>query len=226
MTPSIRVLIVDDHPIVREGLRTLLADVADIAIVGEAANGQAAVEQAAALRPDVVLMDLALPEMDGIQATEQVRSVSPGSHVLALTSFADDQHVSGAIQAGAIGYLLKDVLKPDLLQAIRLAAQGQPTLHPIAQRYLMRQMSAPAPRSHLDELTERERDVLRLIGGGCSNKEIAAVLHLTEGTIKGYVSTILAKLGVADRTQAALYAVRQGLVNDADEWRMTHSPSG
>lgn len=217
MTQSIRVLIVDDHPMVREGLRTLLADVNDITIVGEAATGLAAIQQTTALQPDVVLMDLALPELDGIQATARLRELRPAPQVLALTSFADDQHVRQAIQAGAIGYLLKDVLKPALLQAIRAAAQGQPTLHPIAQRMLIRQMHAPEPHSALTELTERERDVLRLIGSGYSNKQIAGALHLTEGTVKGYVSAILAKLGVADRTQAALYAVKQGLVLITDE---------
>lgn len=217
MAQSIRVLIVDDHPIVREGLRTLLSDVADLIVVGAATTGAEAVRLAQALRPDVVLMDLVMPELDGIQATAQVRAISPASQVLVLTSFVDDGRVSKAIQAGAIGYLLKDVLKPDLLEAIRAAARGQPTLHPIAQRSLMRQVVMPTSRSRLDQLTERELDVLRLIGSGRSNREIAGTLHLTEGTIKGYVSTILAKLDVADRTQAALYAVRHGLVEWAYE---------
>jgi NarL family two-component system response regulator LiaR len=152
--------------------------------------------------------------MDGIQAMQGIRQVSPSSRVLVLTSFGDNQHVRDAIQAGAVGYLLKDVLRADLLRAIHAAAQGQPTLHPEAQRQLMRQVITPA-RSLLDDLTPREPDVLRLIVRGQSNKEIAATLHITEGTIKGYVSTILAKLGVADRTQAALYAIKYDMRADA-----------
>jgi DNA-binding NarL/FixJ family response regulator len=212
MTPPIRVLIVDDHEIVREGLQTLLSEEADILVVGQAANGSEALAQAAATRPDVILMDLVMPEMDGIQATAQVRRAQPASQVLVLTSFVGDQRVRDAMQAGAIGYLMKDVLKSDLLHAIRQAAQGKPTLHAEAQSALIRQAMAttPSPPPHA-ELTERERDVLALIAQGKSNKEIAAALHLTEGTVKGYVSAILTKLGVADRTQAALYAVKHGL---------------
>jgi two-component system, NarL family, response regulator LiaR len=214
MNPAIRVLLVDDHVIVREGLRTLLSEEPEIKVVGEAANGAEAVALTATLHPDVILMDLVMPEMDGIQAMQGIREVSPSSRVLVLTSFGDNQHVRDAIQAGAIGYLLKDVLRADLLRAIHAAAQGQPTLHPEAQRQLMRQVTTPA-RSLLDDLTPRERDVLRLIVRGQSNKEIAATLHVTEGTIKGYVSTILAKLDVADRTQAALYAVKYDMRADA-----------
>ena len=214
MNPVIRVLLVDDHAIVREGLRTLLSEEADIKVVGEAANGAEAMALAATLHPDVILMDLVMPEMDGIQAMQGICEASPSSRVLVLTSFGDDRRVRGAIQAGAVGYLLKDVLKADLLRAIRAAAQGQPTLHPEAQRQLMRQVTTPA-RSLLDDLTPRERDVLRLIARGQSNKEIAATLCVTEGTIKGYVSAILAKLGVADRTQAALYAVKYDVEIDA-----------
>ncbi|MCK6628125.1 MAG: response regulator transcription factor [Anaerolineae bacterium] len=212
MTSPIRVLIVDDHEIVREGLETLLSEETGVSVVGQAANGAEAVALAAELQPDVILMDLVMPELDGIEATRQIRSAGLASQILVLTSFADDQKVREAIEAGAIGYLLKDVLKADLLRAIQAAAQGKPTLHPEAQSYLMRQVSAPAaaPLSK-SNLTERELDVLRLIASGQSNKEIAVTLHLTEGTIKGYVSAILAKLGVADRTQAALYAVKHGL---------------
>ena len=207
----IRILIVDDHAIVREGLQTLLSEEADIEVVGQAANGAEAIALVVDRRPDVVLMDLVMPEMDGIQATRKLREIAPSSRVLVLTSFTDDQRVRDAIQAGAIGYLLKDVLKPELLRAIHDAALGKPTLHPEAQRRLMRQVSEPAAAApHLD-LTERETSVLKLIAQGQSNKEIAAALHLTEGTVKGYVSAILAKLGVADRTQAALYAVKHGL---------------
>ncbi len=216
MTASpIRVLIVDDHEIVREGLETLLAEEDTIKVVGQAVNGAEAVDLAANLRPDVILMDLVMPELDGIEATRRIRRTGGASQILVLTSFADDQKVREAIEAGAIGYLLKDILKADLLRAIQTAAQGKPTLHPEAQSYLMRQVTVPSPSLPKPNLTERELDVLRLIAQGQSNKEIAATLHLTEGTIKGYVSAILAKLGVADRTQAALYAVKHGLVNSS-----------
>ncbi|MBI1876728.1 MAG: response regulator transcription factor [Chloroflexi bacterium] len=154
-----------------------------------------------------------MPELDGIEATRRIRGAGLTSQILVLTSFADDQKVREALEAGAIGYLLKDVLKADLLRAIHTAAQGKPTLHPEAQSYLIRQMSAPQSSAPKSNLTERELDVLRLIAQGQSNKEIAVSLHLTEGTIKGYVSAILAKLGVADRTQAALYAVKHGLAD-------------
>jgi two-component system, NarL family, response regulator LiaR len=212
---SIRVLLVDDHVIVREGLRTLLSEEPGIEVVGEAGDGGESVRLAAALRPDVILMDLVMPGMDGIQAMQDIRAISPSSRVLVLTSFGDDQRVRDAIQAGAIGYLLKDVLKTDLRQAIRAAAQGQPTLHPEAQRLLMRHMTMPATHSPLNDLTPRERDVLQLIVRGQSNKEIAATLRVTEGTVKGHVSAILGKLSVADRTQAALYAVRHGYTAEA-----------
>ncbi len=213
MNATIRVLIVDDHEIVREGLETLLSEEPAVEVVGQANNGLEAVTLASSLKPDVILMDLVMPELDGIEATRRIRSAGGASQILVLTSFADDQRVRDAIEAGAIGYLLKDVLKADLLRAIQTAAQGKPTLHPEAQGYLMRQVSAPMPSSNLPNLTERERDVLRLIAQGQSNKEIAITLHLTEGTVKGYVSAILAKLDVADRTQAALYAVKHGLTD-------------
>lgn len=208
---KITVMIVDDHAIVREGLRMLLTEEADIDVVGEASNGQEALLRAEALQPQVILMDLMMPEMDGIKATQSIRQKLPHCQVLVLTSFAEDQRVPDAIQAGAIGYLLKDVLKGDLLAAIHAAVRGEPTLHPEAQRQLMRQMTQPPTQNLLDSLTEREMDVLRQIARGQSNKEIAASLHLTEGTVKGYVSAILGKLQVADRTQAALYAVKHGV---------------
>jgi two-component system, NarL family, response regulator LiaR len=214
MSTSVKVMIVDDHAIVREGLMMLLSEEAGIEVVGEARNGSEAVLRADLLQPDVILMDLVMPEMDGIAAAAQIRQKHPGCQVLVLTSFAENQRVPDAIQAGAIGYLLKDVLKGELLNAIVAAAQGQPTLHPEAQRQLMQQMMTPVETNLLGSLTEREMDVLRLIAHGHSNKEIAAALYLTEGTVKGYVSAILGKLQVADRTQAALYAVKHG-VDDA-----------
>jgi DNA-binding NarL/FixJ family response regulator len=212
----IRVLIVDDHEIVREGLQTLLANEEDFDVVGMAGNGADAVVLAEAKTPDVILMDLLMPGLDGIEATRHILSNHPATRVLVLTSFADDQRVRDAIRAGATGYLLKDILKADLLRALRDAALGRPALHPDVQQHLMREVAgktASAQRQALPHanLTEREVDILRLIAGGHSNKEIAAALYLTEGTIKGYVSTIFDKLGVEDRTQAALYAVKNGL---------------
>ena len=210
-TTRVRVMIVDDHTIVREGLQTLLDEDPNIEIVGSAANGVQALMLAEQLLPDIILMDLVMPEMDGITATRQLRERRNTARVLVLTSFADDQKVRDAIQAGAVGYLLKDVLKPDLLRAIFNAMEGRSTLHQDVQQMLMRQSSAQSERLPHHSLTEREMSVLRLIAQGRSNKEIAAALFLTEGTVKGYISTIFDKLDVEDRTQAALYAVKQGL---------------
>lgn len=210
-TTPIKVMIVDDHAIVREGLTMLLNEEDDIEVVGEARDGVDALTMISHLQPDVVLMDLVMPEMDGIAATTQIREKYPQCQVLVLTSFAEDQRVPDAMQAGAVGYLLKDVLKADLHRAIHAAARGEPTLHPEAQRQLIQQVVAPTPPNLLDTLTDREMDVLRLIAKGNSNKEIATALHLTEGTVKGYVSTVLSKLQVSDRTQAALYAVKHGV---------------
>jgi DNA-binding NarL/FixJ family response regulator len=218
MTPSpLRVLIADDHEMVREGLQLILSEEAGkIEIVGQAANGAECVRLAAALDPDVILMDLVMPGMDGIEATRQIRAKLPAARILILTSFVDDQRVRDALQAGAMGYLMKDMLRSGLLGAIHDAMAGKPTLHPVAQQHLIRQVTRPAPpvRSLLETLTERETDVLRLIARGRSNKEIAAALFLSVGTVKGYVSAILAKLELADRTQAALYATKHGLVSE------------
>ncbi len=209
---SIRVLIVDDHEIVREGLRAVLEEEADLELAGEAGSGDEAVARAQALAPDVVLMDLVMPGLPALEAIRRIRGASPATQVLVLTTFVEDRQVREAVEAGAIGYLLKDVLKIDLARAIRAAHAGRPWLHPEAQRHLMQRVVArPAPAPH-EALTARERAVLDEIGRGRSNKQIAAALHLSEGTVKGYVSIILDKLGVEDRTQAALYAVRHGLV--------------
>jgi DNA-binding NarL/FixJ family response regulator len=209
MSP-IRVLIVDDHEIVREGLQILLAEEPEFEVVSVAGDGPTALTLVAQFNPDVILMDLVMPGMDGIETTQLILKNNPAARVLILTTFADDQRVRDAIRAGAIGYLLKDVLKVDLLRALRDAAAGRASLHPEAQQHLMRQVvESEVPLPHTS-LTKREAEILRLIADGRSNKEIALALHLTEGTIKGYVSTIFDKLGVADRTQAALYAVKHG----------------
>lgn len=215
---SIRVLIVDDHEIVREGLQTLLAEEPDFEVVGMTGDGARAVALTEQKKPDVVLMDLLMPGLDGIEATRRIVAHDPGVRVLVLTTYADDQHVREAIRAGATGYLLKDVLKADLLRALRDVAMGRPSLHPEVQQHLMREVAGQTSSSqgqtlsHVN-LTEREVSILRLIAEGRSNKEIAAALYLTEGTVKGYVSTIFDKLGVEDRTQAALYAVKHGLAS-------------
>ncbi len=207
----IRVLIVDDHVIVREGLQILLGEESDFEVVGMAGDGETALPLIKKHKPDVVLMDLVMPVMDGIETTRRALAQDASTRVLVLTTFAEDQRVRAAIQAGAIGYLLKDVLKADLLNAIRSAAAGKPALHPEAQQFLMKQITGADAPAH-SSLTTREFNILTLIAEGRSNKEIALALHLTEGTVKGYVSTIFDKLGVEDRTQAALYAVKHGLV--------------
>jgi DNA-binding NarL/FixJ family response regulator len=208
---KVRLMIVDDHAIVREGLQTLLAEEASIELVGAAANGEEAIAQIQHARPDVVLMDLVMPGMGGATATRKILEVAPGTNVLVLTSFADDRRVADALDAGAVGYLLKDVLQPDLLRAILNAAQGRTTLHPEVQQLLLRHTATKRQPQLHDRLTEREMSVLKLIANGRSNKEIAAALYLTEGTVKGYISTIFDKLEVEDRTQAALYAVKHRL---------------
>ncbi len=207
----IRVLIVDDHEIVREGLRTLFSEESEFEVVGEAAGGEEAVALAATLEPDVVLMDLVMPGLDGIGATQRILERQPKIRILVLTSFADEPHIRRAIEVGATGFLLKDVLKGDLLKAIRSVAVGEPALHPEVQRQLLRQVTGTG-RPVAEALTEREMTVLKLVGRGKSNKEIAKALYLSEGTVKGHVSSVLSKLGVEDRTQAALFAVREGWV--------------
>jgi DNA-binding NarL/FixJ family response regulator len=210
---TIRLLLVDDHPVVREGLRNLLSEEPDVQCVGEAASGDEAVRLVQETQPDVVLMDLMMPGMDGIQAIRRIRQESPATQVVALTSFGDERKVRGAVEAGAVGYLLKDVLKADLLRAIRNARRGRPSLHPQAQRHLMQRVRRSEQRSVIDGLTPRERSILELIAQGLNNRTIAVTLRLTEGTVKGYVSRVFDKLGVQDRTQAALVAVREGLVD-------------
>ncbi len=209
MRKPVRVLIADDHQVVREGLQMILAESdGEIVVVGEASDGDEAVRLATAVKPDVVLMDLSMPRVDGLEATRRLREAGIESRVLILTSFADGEGVRDAVRAGVTGYLMKDVLKAELLAAIRLAADGVPTLHPRAQQYLMRGIAEPETPSPFTALTPRERDVLALLARGESNKRIAAALNLSIGTVKGYVSAIFEKLGVEDRTQAALLAAK------------------
>jgi len=209
MRKPVRVLIADDHQVVREGLQMILAESdGEIVVVGEASDGDEAVRLATAVKPDVVLMDLSMPRVDGLEATRRLREAGIESRVLILTSFADGEGVRDAVRAGVTGYLMKDVLKAELLAAIRLAADGVPTLHPRAQQHLMRGIAEPETPSPFTALTPRERDVLALLARGESNKRIAAALNLSIGTVKGYVSAIFEKLGVEDRTQAALLAAK------------------
>src|SRR5437899_11130148 len=207
----IRVLIVDDHGVVREGLRAYLELEPDIQVVGEARDGQEGVRRAQELLPDVVLMDLVMPNMDGVDATSRIKEQQPATHVIILTSFLDDERVVPAIRAGATSYLLKDVTATDLARAIRGARAGQAKPHPEVARRLMQQVTSPRKPDAGPQLTDREREVLSLLAEGRSNKEIARSLIVSERTVKGHVSNILGKLGLQDRTQAALYAVRHGL---------------
>jgi DNA-binding NarL/FixJ family response regulator len=209
-TMSIRIVLADDHSVVRQGLRMFLALDPELEVVGEAANGAEAVQAARTLRPDVVLMDLLMPVMDGIAATAAIRKEVPDVEVIALTSVLEDEKVVGAVRAGAIGYLLKDTQSDELCHAIKAAAAGQVQLSPQAAARLVREVRMP---DSPETLTERETDVLRLLAHGQANKEIARNLVIGEKTVKTHVSNILAKLGLPSRTQAALYAVRIGLVS-------------
>jgi NarL family two-component system response regulator LiaR len=207
---TVRILITDDHGVVRQGLRMFLSLDPEFEVVGEAENGEEAVAMARELRPDVVLMDLLMPVMDGIEATGVIRRELPDVEVIALTSVLEDVSVSEAVRAGAIGYLLKNTEAEALGRAIKAAADGQVQLAPEAAARLMREVRSPESP---EALTEREAEVLRLVARGWANKQIAQELFVGEKTVKAHVSSILTKLGVQSRTQAALYAVRIGLVS-------------
>lgn len=210
---KISVLIVDDHPIVRQGLRTLLELHDDILVVGEAVNGASAVELTARFHPDVVLMDLVMPDLDGISATRQICALGQATKVIALTSFVEDDKVIAAIQAGASSFLLKDVSPVDLIEAVRAAYRGEARLHPSVMRKLMNQVAAQPAAAQLSspDLTERELEVLRLVAEGLSNREIAERLVISEKTVKTHISSLLGKLNLADRTRLAIYALKHGL---------------
>jgi DNA-binding NarL/FixJ family response regulator len=211
-TMTIRIMIVDDHAVVRQGLKMFLSLDSELEIIGEASDGREALNMARELHPDVILMDLLMPVMDGIEAIGAIKSEMPDIELIALTSVLEDASVIGAIRAGAVGYLLKNTRADELIQAIKAAADGQVQLSPQAAARLIREVRAPeSPES----LTDRETEVLRLLAAGYSNKEIAYQLTIGEKTVKTHVSSILSKLNVASRTQAALYAVRIGLVDSA-----------
>jgi DNA-binding NarL/FixJ family response regulator len=207
----VRVLIADDHAIVREGLAAIIATRSDMVLVGQASNGLEAVSLAQALQPDVILLDLVMPRLDGLAAIAEIKQTSPQARILVLTSFADDDRVFAAIKAGALGYFLKDTPRDQLLQAIYDVAHGQVSLHPQIALQVIRELDRPPdlPPTR-DPLTEREVETLRLIAQGLTNQEIAETLNIHERTVAKYVSNILDKLHLANRTQAALYALRQG----------------
>jgi len=207
----LRLLLVDDHAIVREGMRAVLDEEEDFVVVGECGSGDEALRECAALKPDIVLLDLNMPGLSPVDTIRGLRERVPGVRIMVFTSFADDELVRTTIDAGAIGFLLKDARQEELLGAIRSIAVGQPYLAPSAQRQLMELLRRPA--NPIDSLTAREKDVLTLIASGQSNKMIARTLDLSEGTVKGYVSQILDKLGVEDRTQAAMLAAKRGLAS-------------
>jgi DNA-binding NarL/FixJ family response regulator len=215
---GIKILLVDDHMVVRKGLSFFLSTQGDFELVGEAENGKQALEKIAELKPDIVLMDAVMPEMDGIEATAQIKKNYPEVKVIILTSFSDQDHVLPALRAGAVGYLLKDVQPEQLGDAIRGAYRGNIQLHPEITQQLMSQNFASSHdtqrSSIIEDLTMREKEVLSLIAKGMSNKEIASTLMIAEKTVKTHVSSILSKLGLADRTQAALYAVKNGLTQE------------
>jgi len=213
----IRVLITDDHAIVRKGLTALLATERDMKVVGEAQDGQEAVEKAGSLKPDVVLMDLVMPRMDGIEATRKITEAHPEVKVLVLTSFAADDKVFPAVKAGALGYLLKDSSPEELVEAIHRVHRGEPSLEPDIARKVLQELSHPGKEKPTsDPLTGRELEVLRLISQGLSNKEIASKIFIAEWTVRTHVSNILSKLHLASRTQAALHALRSGLASIDD----------
>ena len=212
MSDAIKVYITDDHPIVRRGIKQLLDTEPDIEVVGEATNGREAIADVDQLKPDIVLMDLVMPVMDGIEAIRQIKAGHPQIQILVLTSFATDDKVFPAIKAGALGYLIKDTGPEELVRAIRQVHQGQLTLHPTIAQKLLKELTLTAKQPPSpDPLTEREVEVLKLIARGLSNQEIAETLVVSIATVYTHVSNILDKLHLASRTQAALYALREGL---------------
>lgn len=210
----VRVFIADDHAIVRKGIQAVLELTADIEVVGEAENGREAVAGAVQLKPDVILMDLVMPEMDGIEAIRLITAQQPQARILVLTTFAGEDKILPAIKAGALGYHLKDARPEELAQAIRQVYHGASSLHPVVARKVLKELSRPSERPLTpDPLTQREMQVLRLLAQGLENWEIAERLVITEGTVRTHVSSITGKLRVASRTQAALYALREGIAS-------------
>jgi NarL family two-component system response regulator LiaR len=223
MSNAIRVLVADDHDIVRKGIRALLATEPDITVLGEASDGAQAVAEVNRLAPDVILMDLVMPVMDGIEAIQRITAANPAARILVLTSFATDEMVFPAIKAGALGYLLKDSGPEELVTAIREVQRGESSLHPTIARKLLQEIAGPARKpaptgaDRVDPLTEREIDVLKLVAQGQNNREIGEQLFISEATVRTHMSNILSKLHLASRTQAALYALREGIASLDDD---------
>jgi len=214
MSESIRILIVDDHQLVRQGFMALLSVKPGVEVVGQAKNGVEAIELAQSLVPDIILMDLLMPEKNGIEATREIKANNPDARILIITSFAEDENVYQAIKAGALGYLLKDSSPQDLMQAIHDVCHGKMSLHPDIALKLIEELNRPTQKPNTEEpLTEREVEVLKLVAKGYSNQEIAEKLVVSERTIGAHVSNILSKLHLANRTQAALYALREGFTD-------------
>jgi NarL family two-component system response regulator LiaR len=212
MTESIRILIADDHAVVREGLRTLIGTEPGMEIVGEATDGVEAVQMAIELKPDIILLDMAMPRKTGLEAIKEIKAEDPSAHILVLTSFSEDDMVFPAIRSGALGYLLKNASPLALLSAIRNVHRGEPSMSPDIATKLIRELQRSSDLPPTEEpLTEREVEVLRFVAKGLSNQEIAETLVIGEGTVRTHVSSILSKLHLANRTQAALYALREGL---------------
>ena len=218
MSEKIRVMIVDDHPVVRRGIQSLLAEEEDIQAVGEAVNGKDALEKAKSLKPDVILMDLVMPEMNGIEAIEKITASMPETRILVMTSFAADDKVFPSIKAGALGYLLKDSDPEDLIRMIRQVYRGELSIHPMIARKVIQELNRPAKEPLTPSpITEREEEILQLLAQGLENKEIAARLVVRDATVRTHVSNILRKLQLANRVQATLYALRTGLTSLEDE---------
>jgi two-component system, NarL family, response regulator LiaR len=214
MGNTISIIIVDDHEVVRKGIRAYLESTSEFKVVGEASSGSAALNLVAELIPDVVLMDLIMPGMDGVETTREIKKISPRSQVVVLTSFHEDIHIFPALKAGAISYILKDIKMEELADALQRAARGEVTLHPLIAARVLRNIRDEDPSEELlyAQLTERELEILKLIANAHTNSQIAEKLVISEYTVKGYVSNILSKLHLVDRTQVAVYAWRKGLV--------------
>ncbi len=214
MTDTINLLLVDDHSVVRLGLKAFFDSIKDICVIGEAGDGEEAVYLAETLHPHVILMDLIMPGMDGVEATRRVKKTSPSTQVIVLTSYHDDEHIFPAIRAGALSYVLKDIDPDELADVVRRARMGEAMLHPKVAARMVKEIQGGSTETGnpFQDLTEREMDVLRQIAGGKNNQEIAEILVISEKTVKTHVTNLLAKLHLADRTQAAVYAWQTGIV--------------
>jgi NarL family two-component system response regulator LiaR len=215
MSNSTSIIIVDDHEVVRKGLRSYLDTLPEFKVIGEASSGEEAIEMVKELIPDIILLDLIMPGMDGVETTRRIKSISPRTNVVVLTSYHEDIHIFPALKAGAISYILKDVKMDQLVEALHRAAKGEVTLHPRVASRVLQNMREENSEDHqlYSDLTERELEVLRLIANGLTNNQIATTLVISENTVKGHVSNILSKLHLADRTQVAVYAWQRGIVN-------------